>query len=1271
MQDMDSFFETAIRRGYELKGSPRAIAEWNYNNIFNTTVTTIPDDQNWIMNKSLYPLTSIGSGFRPNSGIFYAVTNESSTDGSSGIGANRYYALDAISSYKYWVCPTPSAKSPRNAIGATLPTTDPTDYAVDRGVVELDYGQFVNSNKLSITFNLGPTPTDWTVSVFEEVSNAWIDIVNPDVDPLTGKCEIWWNGTSWIQTQQLDESLFQSISKVKINIAAVDMSSRRIQLIEISARREIELTNRLGQYTMTMTLDNHDYIHPIGRMSADDGAITFDNSDLKINHDDTTSDFYGALEGWCQYRTYVQYDLAAYGGSLYNVRTGTMYANDWQQENEFTYTIELFDILKVLQSIDCPALLLENQSLANIISNLLDMIGIDTYDFEATDFDSTNIVKYFWTDGTEKVFDALDGLCNSHQAALFVDEFGIIKLMSRNDITPKVGETVVWEFSGVDHAPNLADILTLKKEYETVTNKVKINYKKRQAKVDAQDITQQVLTSSVYEASDTIVLRSAPLVHSVNTTPSIPSDNYDHIFIDPSQVETWPYTGKVNIDGESIEYTGKGYYWWDLTGTPTLHENIVTSDDERKAFDQQTYTSFSQGGTTGGVSSDPSQQNRYSGRLWVTNRDLEQTGLKPHGIGQMYGWYTMDFWNNAAMSPSYPTKYFTSGGGVYNLTNIKDWVNRPGWLDCQRRASVANSVLTIDNMINNNIHTKSTMTTIDVQSSEYREFGTRLRHRSGGVSKAGIMFYASNAVGYDNVNDPLNEVFNANRCYLINIFTTAYVESINRVDCNEISVQVKNGDSLTFLHSNHPTDLPAPPGQIQIVPDTWYDIDVVFQEAVYGYGPDGVPSGPLGRSTIQVWVDGTFVGTWDTDDNIRPTPCFGLCSKDSSIIDFEDFYAAETSSKSRIRYTDDDKFNAYNMQLPSGTNKVAELELPLEGGGASDASWLGMSVISLATSMADATISSIKLIGIAQPTVELLGSTGMVLKKDQRWAFQVNDAILSASEVKITYTSTNTISLTVESSLIRSYPYGVETEPTIPANGYYDIVKGGYFSTKKDDMIFLKNGFSTNYLDNTNLSPSTIDMFYEDFGSIVHEVRDFDVELSNSPAKGVGVYSSNDNVKLVDFKYSPTRGYFTLANASHDDEIVNGTKQIDDSNSIDYSLMLYGYILEDDGDSTETVQDDLSIRRRGIISQDLDANWIFSKDEAVALGQWIVQHWSGAMDAIQLTTFCSTFIQIGDKVSVDYPNASIDPTWIFIVTGKEAVFDDGGLQTTITIRRVQ
>lgn len=1271
MLDIPNELETALKRGYTLEGKAQVIAEWNYNNIFLVKVTNPPDLSTAIDSKDFFAAKNIANGIKPNSGIYYAFTDEAETDGSIALTERRYYAINDLNEYRYWICPTISNAFAVEDESNGIPET--VSYAISSyNRLELDYENYLNMNKVSVTFNLDPNPIDWSIYVWEQVANTWVEIENPSFDPITGKAEIWWNGTDWVQTQQLNENIYQHISKIAVEVRSVDSAERFLKVVEVAGKREIDVTDRTESYSINSSMDSQSYIHPVGRMSSNDGSITFNNDDLKMNHDDPNSDFYGALKGWCQYRTYVDFDLEDFGGVHFKARTGTMYANDWQQTNEYEYEVELFDIFKILQSITAPATLFENTSIAQIVSSILDMVGVDTYQFEFSDFDSTNLVKYFWTDGKEKVFDVLDKLCQSHQAALFVDENGYIRLLTRTDITPIAGENGIWTFNGVKNGFDLPDIVQLKKKYDLQINKVKINYKRREAKVDDIDISEQPLTSKVWESDETIVLRATPLIKAMTADFTNPEAGLNDIWITSSAAEIWPFTGKMNIDGELIEYEGKGYAWWDhTTGTPVYKEDIVKSNDERKVLDRKSYQSFMSSyydtdgnlvHITGGVSKDPTQQNKYTGRLRPKTRDFDNAGMqKAHSPVQNYGWYTMDFWTTTPRS-NFTDKYFTPGRPTYNLNNLKDWVNKTDWGECQARATVNNSVLTIDNThptIQDHI-THATVCVTDMDDTEFREIGTRLRHRAGTKGKAMILFNLSNAVGYDNTSTPLTEAFYANRCYVVSVQTSEYCDSVDR-SINEISVQVKNGNTYTNL----PLPTYGQSGKIKIDADKWYDIDIIFRDGVGEIAEGGGVF--AGKSAIEVYVDGAYVDMWYTTDNIRPTSLVGVGAKDTSIVDFEYVYGSTTTSKGRIKYKDDELFDAYTETLVAGTNITRYLELPWDG------SWMGDAVISLCTYGTAANLQSLEITNVPGTTTrQLMGTNGYLLKPEQRLTFELNDYMQNAGRVKIKYTSTKDINLIVESSRVRNYPYGIDNEPVPPPSAYYDFLKGGYLSTKRDEMFFTpQRYFDRDFLSHSITVPIYLNHFYEDFGAIVHEVRDFDVEYDAAPAKGVNVYLSNDNVRVLSYKYNPVRGYFSLVNVSHRDEIVSGTEELDDSNSIDQSAMLYGYILEEKGDESEEVLDELSIRKYGIISEDLDADWIFTKDEAKALGDWIIKHWGESMDTISMDVFSAIHIQIGDKVNINYINAAIDPTWIYVVTAKEVEFSENGLGVNVTVRRVR
>lgn len=1267
MQQIDSFYQTAIESGHHIVGEPLIVAEWNYNQIFDPSVVNTPDDQNWAIGKKYFPAKSVGNSIRPNStGIMAAITDESYTasENTLGIDGSRYYSIggDPEQIFIYWMCPTPSHSEVKGATGNSETDDElPIEYEVDRGTLILDYGEYVNVNKIKVLFNLGPTPVSW--SLFAHTQGApgdgYVEITDINIDPITGRAEIWWDGANWVEEQQLDSSIFVQVDKLKLVVETIDQPASRLQVIELAACREIDLTDRMVEYSINLTLDDSDFIHPIGNMSSSGGEIVFSNDDLKINNQNPIADFHGLLAGRCQYRTYVKYNLEDYSGTTWISRTGTMYANDWQQVNEYEYKVELWDIVKILQTKKCPDHLFEYMSIARIVSQILDFIGVDNYALNPEDFDDTGLVKYFWTDGNETVYEVLDRLCRSHQAAIYVDEFGIINLITRKEIANE-DDTPVWTFRGETDGAYLPDIQTLSKKYSLQANEVTIKYKQMEAPTDTLDITKQPLTSKVWETSDTVVLRASPLTRVVSGDGVDHSPVSDHdVFINSTAVATWPYKGKVNLNGELIEYDGKGYQYWNYSNTPpTVTEVLLYSDEDKKKWDQFTYNTFSSAdpdgpySTIGGISSDPTKQNRFTGRLFAKVRDANESDrMKEHTIYWDHGWMGMRAWLNAPGNSNFPTRYMEPGGSVYNMNNLKDYKNKPGWNSVQSRWSVKNSVVTCNNSGTN---TRDPFCLIrDLEDTEYREMGTRLRVNGSGY--AGMIFYLSDHTnGYDNETPTLTDPLLATRWYQLTVIATEEVERSGR-KINEIYLEVKNGNNITALPSLQAS--PGSAGKWQIDKNRWYDIDIVVKDA--GMKGDTYYAG---NTNIEVYVDGQWVDTFTTVDGIRPTGLVGLHARWGTIAEFEYFYATPTTNSQRPNFKNDDDFSMSITQLPSGTGVTKRIDFPISPPGGQQ------SVLSF-SSNASATITSIKIKGgssnIYTSSLDL-GPVSLTANREIRIDF--DEAIDYACAIEMTYTSTADISVCYESSAIRNFPYDAYNQMS-PLNSYYDI-SNGHSSLRLSDLAYINPIYPLYWSDDvTQTSPRTL--YMDDFGTMVREVRDFDVDYDVAPAKGVRVYLSNDRVRLVDHLYNPVRGIFTLANASYGDEIVNGTEEIDETNSIDHSLMLYGYILEDKGDKTKVVKDEVSKRKYGTITMDVDAEWIFNEDDATELGEWIVNHWSEPMDTVALTIFSNTFIQISDKVNIKYSNANIDQSWLYIVKDRSTRFGEDGLETSVVLNRVR
>lgn len=1268
MQTLDSQLVTALDQDHEIIGSPVVIAEWNFNRLVKTTVKNISDPNNklWPYTETHFPPSSITDGFRPDAGMIYGFVGKAVpiTDAQLGSGGKRYYYCDKNATYKYWISPTPS----QNPYDILLIDAPDNEYAIENSDLTVEYDAWVKANKIKIVFNGDVRPKVWRVAVFDKIVNNWVTIAtSPTVNDITGRCEIWWDGAAWIQTQQLDVSEYREINKIRVEFDSITTPSDRLEIIEIAAGREVDISDRVQRYSIESSMDDVDYIHPIGQMNSNDGSILIDNRDLLLDMKDATKDFYGLMDGWCEYRTYVKFNMTKYSTSDKLVRTGTMYSNGWTGSNPYEFEMQLFDLVKIIQGIKCPALLIENKTIARIMSTVLDIVGIDKYEFNFEDFDPTERIKYFWTDGNESVYDVLNRICKSHQCVIFTDEFGKLQLITRNQLVNDEDNedfTVSSEPSGL----KLPNIIDLQKKYDISINDVEIKYKRREANIDATDVTGKVLTSKVWDTSDPIVIRAAPLMRNLSSSAIpeqvISADVPADVFIQSAKVETWPYSGKINIDGEIFEYKGKGYAVVDYN-TNTWQEKIIESDEDKRKWDKYTYDSYTPpGGPNGGSSGQPVPahlnnaesiiHNKLTGRLRVKKRALEGSKATDHSKESKNGWAAYNVWMLEASGSANPGKYIEPGK-VITLSDLRNFKTKPNWGTEQRSWSQSGSILSHDNRWKSQWYQASTLIK-ELDDTEYREFGMRIRFTEG-VPDAGLILCLSSQSGY--ADDPFEtDVTDCNRFYVLNLHSTALIDAAGR-QCNEVLMQVKDGDEISQLASMDRTAEES--GKIQLDLNKWYDIDIVMN--------DQQLPGNQYKMTFEIYINGQYFESFYSDDVIRPTNFFGIMSRYAGKVDFENVYATTSTGFNKPRYSSDEAFSASIVQLPSGTTITKSITLP-------DNWWVGSIALSLC-SLAQVTIHSLKAYDRYGTVIADLGP-GQVSAGSRKIWFLTEGTLgsdKSAVKININYTASQEISVLIETSL-----YG-----TIPYFGYNDVfhqyqndfsywshVKGGYYSTKLQHIITgntteFDKGFTNEITQYTE--PRKV--FYDDFGSIVREIRDFDVEYSVSPAKGTNIYVSNPEVVVLSHERSPVRGIFRLVNISHQDQIVNGNEQIDESNSVDHTLMIYGYVLIDKEDKTKRVKNDDSIRKHGPYPVELDAEWINSDDEAEALASWIVDNWGGIMDTIEVKTFLTVAAQIGDKVNVIYPDAQIDENWLFLVSRITKDYDNDGLSTGLTLRRIR
>lgn len=239
----------------------------------------------------------------------------------------------------------------------------------------------------------------------------------------------------------------------------------------------------------------------------------------------------------------------------------------------------------------------------------------------------------------------------------------------------------------------------------------------------------------------------------------------------------------------------------------------------------------------------------------------------------------------------------------------------------------------------------------------------------------------------------------------------------------------------------------------------------------------------------------------------------------------------------------------------------------------------------------------------------------------------------------------------------------------------YDRIRGGYASTAWERQFVFGENMNNYIMTGKTTDPEKqahLKYRFDEFGPIIHEVREMDVPFEKGPVVHSRFYTSNDTqIVMPYYSGSPYGAKFMLANVSRDNAVANGEDLLmfgaDDP--VDQRSFIYGRLVYQEDEQTHTVKNEDAIRRRGKIEVSFDSEWLQSKAEAEALGAWILKHWGDACDQITMTVFGNPLLELTDLVTVNFPERNMTrDTHRYFVSSVSQTFENG-LSTSVTLRR--
>ncbi len=201
---------------------------------------------------------------------------------------------------------------------------------------------------------------------------------------------------------------------------------------------------------------------------------------------------------------------------------------------------------------------------------------------------------------------------------------------------------------------------------------------------------------------------------------------------------------------------------------------------------------------------------------------------------------------------------------------------------------------------------------------------------------------------------------------------------------------------------------------------------------------------------------------------------------------------------------------------------------------------------------------------------------------------------------------------------------------------FYDTVKGGF-----SNGMVQSNWYKTAFYDDLGGLSGTKSfvgaIYFDDFGSIVHEVREFDVSFEK-PVLYSKPYVTNEKVVVPAYYGTPFGAHFVMINAGREDAIVKGedTVTYGVDNAVTQSTFIYGRQIYQEDEEKINIFSQPNINRRGTQKTQFGSPWMQNKATAQDLASWVVKQWGTPSKSASVEVFGNALFEVGDIVTVTY-----------------------------------
>jgi hypothetical protein len=269
-------------------------------------------------------------------------------------------------------------------------------------------------------------------------------------------------GTSATQTISYTVNCTSKPTEIPSPSANLISDSKRMHVVEISPRLEIDLTDFVESLSISKSLDGSNELLPISSLNTNDAQITLSGIPAMIGS--TIVPIFSSQSNQSStilanmlrknIKFYINFNLASYSTPGSNtvsntyIPGGVFYSDSWTENDIQNITVQCFDVSRYLQSIPVTDYVVNRKKVFDIITNILDLSGFTDYDYDSlysvcnNPGPPTDVSYYYCNSKDSTIMESLNELFVAYQIGAYIDEYGIMRFLSLHDILSSSGSNL-------------------------------------------------------------------------------------------------------------------------------------------------------------------------------------------------------------------------------------------------------------------------------------------------------------------------------------------------------------------------------------------------------------------------------------------------------------------------------------------------------------------------------------------------------------------------------------------------------------------------------------------------------------------------------------------------------------------------------------------------------------------------------------------------------------------------------------------------------------